>query len=78
MPTINDYTKIKHFPLPCRWAAVTILHSYCAQTNCDYSEYIPRLVNGVVKLFTDKEDRVLHAAWDCLQAITKVGQHLNP
>ena len=73
MPTINDCTKMKHFPLTWRWAAVTILHSYCAQTKCDYSEYLPRLqFNGVVKLFTDQEDRMLHAGWDCLQAITKV------
>ena len=55
-----------------RCAAVTILHSYCELTKADYAEYVPQLFRGLLHLFTDTDDRVLHASWDCLNAVIKV------
>lgn len=55
-----------------RCAAVTILHSYCELTKADYTEYVPQLFRGLLHLFTDTDERVLNAAWDCLNAVIKV------
>ncbi len=65
MATQNDTASL-------RCAAVIILHSYCQQTRGDYSEYVPQLFRGLLMLFTDTDPRVLHASWDCLNAVTKV------
>ena len=51
---------------------MTILHSYCAQTKVDYSKYEPQLLRGVLRIFTDTVDKVLQAAWYCLNNVTKV------
>ena len=55
-----------------RWAAVVILHSFCERTRADYSDYIPQLLRAVIHMTVDADDRVLVAAWDCLDSITKV------
>jgi len=55
-----------------RWAATMILYTYCEQTRADYSDYVPQLLRGVIHLSIDSDKRVLEAAWDCLNAITKV------
>lgn len=55
-----------------RWAATTILYTYCEQTRADYSDYVPQLLRGIIHLSIDSDKRVLEAAWDCLNAITKV------
>ena len=61
-----------------RWAAVTILQSFCQQTKLDYSEYVPQLFRGLLHVFTQTETFVLEAAWSCLQAVTKVVRFLEP
>jgi len=55
-----------------RWAAVIILQSFCERTRADYSDYIPQLLRGVIHMTVDTDQRVLLAAWDCLDSITKV------
>ena len=55
-----------------RWAAVTLLFIFCQHTKSDYSEHVPQLFRGILSLFTDTDEAVLHAGWDCLNAIVKV------
>jgi hypothetical protein len=55
-----------------RCAAVLALQAYCEQSKTDYSEHVPALFRGLIHLFTDTDERVLHASWDCLNAVTKV------
>ena len=55
-----------------RLSAVTILHAYCQNTKADYSDYVPQLFRGILHLFTDEDERVLQASWECLNAVTKV------
>ena len=54
------------------WSAVVILHTFCDKTSADYSDYLPQLFRGLIGLFTNSSEKVLHAAWDCLNAVTKV------
>ena len=58
-----------------RWAAVVILHLFCERTRADYTDYIPQLLRAVIHMTVDGDPRVLHAAWDCLDSITKVRLH---
>ncbi len=53
-------------------AAVTILHAFCKQTELDFTEYVPQLLRGLIHLFTRTDDAILLAAWNCLDAVTKV------
>lgn len=55
-------------------SAVTILHAFCKQTELDFSEYVPQLLRGLIYLFTRSEDTILLAAWNCLDAVTKVSR----
>ena len=54
------------------WAAVSMLHAFCDKTEADYSDYLPQLFRGLIGLFVKTHEKVLHASWDCLNAITKV------
>jgi len=55
-----------------RWAAVVILQSFCERSRTDFTDYIPQLLRGVIHMTVDTDHRVLLAAWDCLDSITKV------
>ena len=55
-------------------AAVMVLHTYCAHTKSDYSDYLPMLFRGIIRLFTYDNERVLNASWMCLSVITKVSE----
>ena len=55
-------------------AAVTVLHAYCSHTKSDYTDYLPLLFRGILRLFTYDNERVLQASWMCLNVITKVGE----
>ena len=55
----------------CR-ASLTILHAFCENTRIDYDEFLPQLFRGLIGQFVRKEEPVLLAAWECLNAITKV------
>ena len=60
-----------------RCAAVLTLQAYCEQTKADYSDHVPSLFRGLIHLFIDTDERVLHASWDCLNAVTKVSPENN-
>jgi len=55
-----------------RWAAVVVLQSFCDRSRADFTDYIPQLLRGVIHMTVDTDQRVLLAAWDCLDSITKV------
>ena len=55
-----------------RRAAVTILHVFCANTKADLTHFVPQLIRGLIHLFMETDEDVLHVAWDCLNAVTKV------
>ncbi|XP_050410272.2 eIF-2-alpha kinase activator GCN1 [Patella vulgata] len=52
-------------------AAVTILHSFCSQTEADFKDYIPQLFRGLIMLFVRTEEKILIASWNCLASIVK-------
>lgn len=54
-----------------RWAAVIILQSFCDRSRVDYTDYIPQLLRGIIHMTIDTDQRVLLAAWDCLDSVTK-------
>lgn len=74
---MDDLLSSCHNPEPSiRCAAVTILKAFCEQTKVDYTDYVPQLFRGLIHLLTDSDEKVLHASWDCLNAITKVSAAL--
>jgi hypothetical protein len=54
------------------WAAITMLHQFCDNTEVDYSDYRIQLFRGLIGLFIRHDDKILLASWDCLSAVTKV------
>ncbi|GIX96451.1 eIF-2-alpha kinase activator GCN1 [Caerostris darwini] len=58
-----------------RHAAVALLLSYCCQKKVDISQHVPQLIRGLIRLFTDHEQKVLQLSWEALNAVTK---NLNP
>jgi len=52
-------------------AAVLILHSFCANTGEDLTDYLPSLFRTLIGLFARSDERLIMAAWTCLDAITK-------
>lgn len=55
-----------------RRAAVTILRAYCEDTKANYTDLLPQLIRSLLHLLADSNVNVLVAAWECLNAITKV------
>ena len=56
-----------------RWAAVVMLRSFCERSRAaDITDYTPQLLRAVIHITVDTDQRLLHAAWDCLDSITKV------
>ncbi|CAG5130066.1 unnamed protein product, partial [Candidula unifasciata] len=56
---------------PVCTAAVLILNTFCAHTEADVSEYLPQLFRGLIGLLARNDEKLLLAAWNCLDAITK-------
>ncbi|CAL1534334.1 unnamed protein product [Lymnaea stagnalis] len=56
---------------PVCTAAVLILNMFCANTSANVTEYLPHLFRGLIGLFVRTDERLLLAAWNCLDAITK-------
>lgn len=52
-------------------SAITLLHSFCRETKCDYSQYVPQLLRSFILLFTSKDEVILQHAWNALAAVTK-------
>ncbi len=57
-------------PATCT-AATLILHGFCANTTADVSDYLEKLFRALIGVFARSEERLLMAAWNCLDAITK-------
>lgn len=55
-----------------RHAAVALLCSYCCQRKVDISQHVPQLLRGLIRLFTEHNQRVLQLSWEALNAVTKV------
>lgn len=53
------------------WAAITMLHQFCDNTEVDYSDYRIQLFRGLIGLFIRHDDKILLASWECLSAVTK-------
>lgn len=49
-----------------------LLQAFCSETRADYSQYVPRLLIGLIQLFGDPEASVVAAAWEALNAVTEV------
>ncbi|GFR94655.1 GCN1 general control of amino-acid synthesis 1-like 1 [Elysia marginata] len=56
---------------PVCTAGVLILHTFCANTTVDVSDYLPQLFRGLIGLFARTDDRLILSAWNCLDAIAK-------
>ncbi|XP_067121067.1 stalled ribosome sensor GCN1 [Centruroides vittatus] len=54
-----------------RRAAVALLYTYCYQSKADISVHVPQLLRGLIHLFTDSDQHVLHSSWEALNAVTK-------
>lgn len=54
-----------------RHAAVALLCSYCCQRKVDISQHVPQLLRGLIRLFTEHNQRVLQLSWEALNAVTK-------
>ena len=52
-------------------AAITLLASFCKDTKCDYSQYVPQLIRSLILLFTSPDQVVLTQAWNALNSVTK-------
>ena len=51
---------------------MTLLHAFCSKYKGDYSQFVPRLLIGLINLFNDPEPAVVEMAWSALDAVTKV------
>ncbi|RWS09505.1 Translational activator GCN1-like protein [Dinothrombium tinctorium] len=54
-----------------RRASVMLLYSYCCQTKASLSSHVPQLIRGLILLFTDTNEQVLHLSWEALNSVTK-------
>ena len=52
-------------------AAVALLATFCKDTKCDYSQYVPQLIRSLILLFTSQDEVVLMQAWNALSYVTK-------
>merc|ERR1719266_1207375 len=52
-------------------AAITLLASFCKDTKCDFSQYVPQLIRTLILLFTSPDQVVLTQAWNALNSVTK-------
>merc|ERR1719266_100114 len=52
-------------------AAITLLASFCKDTKCDFSQYVPQLIRTLILLFTSQDQIVLNQAWNGLNSVTK-------
>ena len=46
-----------HESAAIRSAAATLIFAYISKTKLDYSAYVPNLIRGLIKMFTDDDNR---------------------
>ena len=51
---------------------MSLLHTFCQETNADYSQFIPTLFRGIIHLMNDSDELVVDMSWNALNAVTKV------
>ncbi|XP_055638459.1 eIF-2-alpha kinase activator GCN1 [Toxorhynchites rutilus septentrionalis] len=54
-----------------RKAAATLLCAFCTHSPGDYSQYVPQLLRGLLRLLADSDRDILQRSWDALNAVTK-------
>lgn len=69
MDTLMDSTKSDQTEV--RRAAATLLCAFCTHSPGDYSQYVPQLLRGLLRLLADTDKEVLVKSWDALNAVTK-------
>lgn len=69
MDTLMDSTKSDQIDV--RRAAAALLSAFCTHSPGDYSQYIPQLLRGLVRLLADVDKDVLQRSWDALNAVTR-------
>lgn len=69
MDTLMDSTKSERTEE--RRAAATLLCAFCTHSPGDYSQYVPQLLRGLLRLLADADKDVLQRSWDALNAVTK-------
>lgn len=52
-------------------AAATLLSVFCTHSPGDYSQYVPQLLRGLLRLFADSDKEILQRSWDALNAVIK-------
>lgn len=69
MDTVMESTKSDNSET--RKAAATLLCAFCTHSPGDYSQYVPQLLRGLLRLLADSDRDVLQRSWDALNAVTK-------
>ncbi|XP_050089217.1 eIF-2-alpha kinase activator GCN1 [Anopheles aquasalis] len=69
MDTVMESTKSDK--AETRKAAATLLCAFCTHSPGDYSQYVPQLFRGLLRLLADSDRDVLQRSWDALNAVTK-------
>lgn len=54
-----------------RRSAAILLCAFCTHTPGDYSQYVPQLLRGLLRLLADSDKDVLIRSWEALSAVTK-------
>lgn len=54
-----------------RRSAAFLLCAFCTHTPGDYSQYVPQLLRGLLRLLADSDKDVLIRSWEALSAVTK-------
>ena len=54
-----------------RRAAALLLHSFCCQNKTSCAPLVPQLIRGLILLFIDSNEQVLHLSWEALNSLTK-------
>ena len=46
-----------HSSAAIRAAAATLINAYVSKAKLDYTAYVPNLIRGLIKMFTDEDNR---------------------
>lgn len=69
MDILMDSTKSED--INTRRSAAILLCAFCTSSPGDYSQYVPQLLRGLVRLLADTDKDVLVRSWEALSAVTK-------
>ncbi|XP_065830516.1 stalled ribosome sensor GCN1-like [Oscarella lobularis] len=69
---IDELMSASKNPSPeMRRASLILLRTFCAERRVDYSQYLPKLIIGLIGHFNDPNPGVVDAAWHALNAVTE-------